>query len=287
MTRTMIAALACGLALSACGKQDLADTAGADGLAPESPAIETVDVANIDTVADLPRSIVVDDPHLKADVTFDEALFAKAPAIAMDVVEDAQIRIEAMLQDAKDYREADPDFFQPYVLRIDWKVVAEAGDVMSLEGFIFTYTAGAHGNYFTDARIYDSLTGKRMRLSEFFSEPQNAVRSHMNRVWLAAADQKLLKSGGRGNRADMQAEVEDLISADMVLAGLVSFAPSTEPGKFGGYTVHFAPYEIGSYAEGSYHITVPQQVFRDRLRQRYTNLFAGEPVEVTRADSPR
>lgn len=288
MTRIMIAALAGVLVLSACQKQDAPDIAAAGEVVPEAPSGGMVDVANIASVADLPRSIIIDDPHLKANVTFDEAMFAKSPAIAMDIVDDAQIRIEAMQRDAQDYQAADPDYFKPYVLRIDWDVVAEAGDVMSLEGFIFTYTAGAHGNYFTDARLYDSLIGNRIRLSDFFEAPQEAVGAHMNRVWLGFAEQKLLKSGGQGRHSEFLAEAEDLITPDMVLGALVSFVPSTEPGKFGGYTVHFAPYELGAYAEGSYHITVPQAVFHDRLKPAYANLFAGEPVEVVRPDdNPR
>ena len=287
MTRTAIAALVGLLALSACQKQEAPDMVRADEVIPAGGTSGDVDVASIGTVDDLPRSIVVDEPWLKAEATFDEALFAKAPAIAMDIVEDAQIRIDAMGQDAQDYQKADPDFFKPYVVKIDWSVVAEAGDVMSLEGFVFTYTAGAHGNYFTDARLYDSLTGERIRLSEFFNEPQASVQDHINRVWIGVAEQKILKAGGRGNLNALAGEAQELVSPDMVLAALVSFAPSTEPGKFGGYTVHFAPYEIGSYAEGSYHVTVPQSVFHHRLKPRYANLFGGEPADVVRPDGKR
>jgi hypothetical protein len=42
--------------------------------------------------------------------------------------------------------------------------------------------------------------------------------------------------------------------------------------------VHFAPYEIGSYAEGAYKAVVPQSVFRDFLKPDYAALFAGGPV---------
>lgn len=285
MKRLALAALAGALLLSACQKKvrDLSDLSeSADDTGGDASA--TVDVATISSLDELPREIVVDEPYLKADVRFDEALFSKAPAIAMDIVDDAQIRIEAMSSDAQEYQKVDPDYFRPYGLRIDWNVIAESGNVMSLEGFVFTMTAGAHGNYFTDARLYDSVTGAPMRLSTFFGEPQAAVREHINRVWEGIAEQKVLKSGQAAGFRGYLAEAAELVSADMVLAGEVSFVPSTKPGKFGGYTLHFAPYDLGSYAEGSYHITVPQLAFRSRLKQEYLPLFGGEPVSVQRKD---
>ncbi len=275
--------LTCALLLGACKEKVRELPDAGDAASAEEIPYDSVDVASTKT-ADLPREIIVDEDHLKAEATFDEAMFRKAPAIAMDIVDDAQIRIEAMSQDAKAYQEADPDYFRPYGVRIRWQVVAEAGDVMSLEGFIYTFTAGAHGNYFTDARIYDSMTGEPMRLSTFFREPQEAIRAHMNRVWMGIAEQKMLKAGGSGNLERFTQEAAELVSADMVLAAEVSFVPSTVPGRFGGYAVHFSPYEIGSYAEGAYHITVPQSSFREELKQPYTNLFDGEPVEVKRPD---
>lgn len=287
MRLIMIATIASLLGVTACQKQDAPEIVRADDVLPGGTSTPTVDVAAIASTNDLPRNILVDESYLKAEASFDEALFAKAPAIAMDIVEDAQIRIEAMGTDAQEYREADPDYFKPYALRIDWKVVAESGDVMSLEGFVYSYTAGAHGNHFTDARLYDSLTGQRMRLSEFFAEPQKAIEAHMPHVWQGVAEQKALKAGAKASQGAFLNEAEELISADRVLAAMVSLAPSTEDGKFGGYTVHFAPYEIGSYAEGSYHVTVPQSAFRDRLKPRFTNLFAGEPVEVERPGDAR
>jgi hypothetical protein len=253
-----------------------AETAGTDETAA------SLDVAAIESVDELPREIIVDEAYLKAEATFDEAVFSKAPAIGMDLVEDAQIRIEAMSQDAQDYREADPNYFRAYGLRIKWGVVAEAGNIMSLEGFFYTFTGGAHGNYFTDARIYNSATGEPMRLSAFFQQPQAAVQAHMDAVWQGIARQKLRKGGRASDIEQFHSQARELVSADMVLAGEVNFVPSTVPGKFGGYVVHFAPYDIGSYAEGAYHVTVPQAAFRESLKQQYLALFDGEPVAVER-----
>ena len=55
-------------------------------------------------------------------------------------------------------------------------------------------------------------------------------------------------------------------------------AGSTVDGHFGGVIVYYAPYAIGSYAEGSYQATIPQTLFREDLRPLFRDLFAGDPV---------
>jgi hypothetical protein len=47
-------------------------------------------------------------------------------------------------------------------------------------------------------------------------------------------------------------------------------------------SLHYAPYEIGSYAEGAYHITLPQAGFHDLLKPEYADLFAGDPADIQR-----
>ena len=56
--------------------------------------------------------------------------------------------------------------------------------------------------------------------------------------------------------------------------------PSTEADRIGGLKVLFSPYDLGSYAEGSYEAVIPQALFRDALKPAYRPLFAGEPAVV-------
>jgi Deacetylase PdaC len=286
MKKLVLAALTGALLLTAgCQKKvrdlsDVSETSGA--VTGEDSEAAVMDVATIASVDELPREIIIDEPYLKAEVTIDEAVFAKAPAIGMDLVENAQIRIEAMSADAQEYQKADPTYFRPYGLRIKWEVVASAGNVVSLEGFHYTFTGGAHGNYFTAGRLYNGVTGEPMRLSMFLREPQAAINAHMDNVWTEIARQKVRKSGNVSDLERFRSEAMELVSPDMVLAGDVNFVPSTLPDRFGGYAVHFAPYDIGSYAEGSYHVTIPQSVFRDAVKQQYLALFDGEPVAFER-----
>jgi len=233
-------------------------------------------------VADLPRTLTVDDDVLKADVRFDEAVFGFAPAIAMDIVEDARIRLDAMHEDAATYKEADPEYFRPYGLKIDWIVSGASGRLAGLEGFVFTYTGGAHGNYMTDGRIYDTLTGDQLRFTDLLTDPAATSAALTLPIDESIAAAKAKRNGDFGSYEQFLGETKDALSGLDPLTGEISLVKSTEAGKLGGFVVHFAPYEIGSYAEGAYHIAIPQEKFRDYLKPEYAGLFAGEPAEIAR-----
>jgi hypothetical protein len=55
-------------------------------------------------------------------------------------------------------------------------------------------------------------------------------------------------------------------------------APSTEPDKSGGLSVHFSPYAVGSYAEGLYTVVVPWRGFERFLSPEGRAVFGGEPL---------
>ena len=288
LTLSVILLLAPVTVLGACGGENAAETPApaADGGDPAGSAVqpEALPDPHETDIADLPRAITVDNDLVKADIKFDEAIFGFAPAIAMDVVEDARIRLEAMQSDAKAYKEADPEYFRPYGLKIDWMVSGASGTLAGLEGFQFTYTGGAHGNYMTDGRIYNTLTGDQMRLADLFTDPGAASMALAGQVHRAIADAKVIRAGGTDSYETFLGESADAVTPPDILSGEVSLIGSTEKDKLGGFTLHFAPYEIGSYAEGAYHIDVPQADFHDFLKSEYADLFAGDPATVKRPD---
>ena len=238
--------------------------------------------AEVAATSDMPRFLLVDNETLKADVRFEEAIFSLTPAIAADLINDANGRIEAMQEDADTYREADPEYFRPYGLKIDWRVTGMAGTLAGLEGFIFTFTGGAHGNYMTDARIYNTETGKRMRAADLFTDPAAASAALFPDVFDAIASAKVERSGSPESRDTFLGEAKDALEGTSLLTGEISLIASTDDGKLGGIVLHFAPYEIGSYAEGAYHITLPQADFHDRLKPEFADLFAGVPADIQR-----
>ncbi len=259
---------------------EVADTVQGDDQAVQ-PAASIPDPQTTD-ISKLPRAIVIDEPEFKADITFAEGLFANAPAIAMDAAEDARIRIDAMRDDARAYKAADPEFFRPYGLKIAWTVSGESVGLISLERFFWSDTGGAHGNYSTDGRIYRKLTGDKVNFQDLFTDAHGAMAAVLDDVHGEIAAQKVRAGGDASAFARFKGEAADGLTMDDALQGNISLIGSTEPDRFGGFALHFAPYELGSYAEGAFHITVPQDSFRDFLKPEFQDLFAGEPVTIKR-----
>ena len=235
-------------------------------------------VAAPEAVADVPQHLEVTKDYFVGSARFDESLIAIAPDIAARLVEDARARLEAMDADALAYKQADPDYFNPYSLSIQWTLEAAAGDLISLDGFTAAYSGGAHGNYGTDARIYSLRRGEQVSLSDLLADSSGAMAASLPLVLSDIAEQRSQNVGGGASAETFRAETADALSADSILRGEIGLVASTDTGKFGGFVVHFAPYEIGSYAEGAYKSVVPKSVFRTFLKPEYARLFAGEPV---------
>jgi len=274
--------LACSAALgvlliASCGKTpDAPDTEVTQGA--ELPVGETQLVVDPEAIADVPQHLEVTKDYFVGSASIDDSLFEIAPDIAATLVEDARGRLEAMDADALAYKEADPEYFNPYSLSIQWTLKAAAGDLISLEGFTAAYSGGAHENYGTDARIYSLQNGKQVSLSDLLTDPAGAMAESLPFVLSDIAQQRTEKVGGGASAQTFRAETADAVSADTILSGELGLVASTQAGTFGGFVVHFAPYEIGSYAEGAYKAVVPQSVFGDFLKPEYAGLFAGGPV---------
>lgn len=279
MLRLACCAMMGVLLTSACSKKPEApDTDVTQGV--EQPAGDVPAEAGQGTVTavDTPHQIEVSKDYFTGSARVDDALFAVAPDLAAELLADARVRIEAMDEDARTYKEADPEYFNPYSLSIEWTLVAQAGDLISIEGFTGAYSGGAHGNYGTDARIHDLAAKTDIALRDLMADPEGAMAASLPVVLSEIGRQRSEKAGGGGSADTFRGEAADAISAESILGGEIGLAASNAADRFGGFAVHFAPYEIGSYAEGAYKVTVPQAVFQDFLKPHYAALFGGEPV---------
>lgn len=269
----------------ACGNADQKIDAAAEVTLSEPVVVPEVKpvLAEID-VSELPRQFLVETDLLHADIRIPDEVFVIAPALAQNLVSDVEAALETAKQTADAQRSIDPKGFRPHILRVEWQVTGAGGGLISLEQFIYDYSGGAHATFATHGRIYDTLTRESLSFRNFLVSPESAVNAHMDVILDALMVQKLA-AGVSPDAADMaRGELSDLVTADMVLSGAVSLVDATAPGKFGAYVVHFAPYEIGAFAEGAYHVTVPQSDFKPYLKPQYADMFAGAPIAVDRPD---
>jgi len=123
-------------------------------------------------------------------------------------------------------------------------------DLISIQGSVYTYTGGAHGNY-GDFPVNFCL--------------RNGAATEVNVADLFDARKKWRALLGRHLRRELirqeahyvvEGEVKE---ADLAKSENFTFSPA-------GIEFHFPPYEVGPYAQGAFHVTVPYSILRPVLR---------------------
>ncbi len=190
------------------------------------------------------------------------------------------------VQDAADA----PEFFRTYMSNEDWRVTHETKTYLSALGTRWLFTGGAHGNSGFSSVIWEKpragRMGREVDVASFFRNGASAdaeiwpllstfLYDAWEREWEARTGESVTVSG-QGWHVDAQKTLAQPAPSDM--ASVVTLVPSTEPGKAGGLAFHFAPYELGPYAMGTFSFTVPQQVFRPHLTVEATELFGGDAL---------
>lgn len=286
MKRLLLTASMAALMLAACSPK--AEAPAGSAPAGETPAAEEI-VAPADAPlpADLGSPIFeeeTDDYSIRAVV--DSKIAAFQPVLAEDLMTAAKGRLEQLKADAirdsaaaRERAEAsgEENWFSPYSMEIRFTQTAQEGDVISIEQFTSVYAGGAHPNY--------SMIGLVHERGEEYPTSLDAVVADVPafgaRLKTGLAEEKANRAYDDAARNNAAAEVEEILGDD-ANAGLVfghnfTLTPSTEAGKFGGITVLFSPYDAGSYAEGSYEITLPAAEIATMLTPAWADRFGGEP----------
>lgn len=126
---------------------------------------------------------------------------------------------------------------QSYNYRIEYY----SADLVSLSGEVFSYTGGAHGNTYFASKNYWIKDGKvvQLKLSDLFLPDSNFINSLSE---LCINDLKKQKAGWVTGGEVRRFKEEDL--------GIFVLSPA-------GLVFAFAPYVVGSYAEGPYFVNIP------------------------------
>jgi hypothetical protein len=146
---------------------------------------------------------------------------------------------------------------------------------VSIERDETEYTGGAHPNSNIETILWDRAVRKRISIRLFFTETaDNGPTMQAFTKTIAAG----LKAEKKKRKVEDQPNIDWFrnIEPSLLKIGPVVLAPSTEAGKSSGLTFNYAPYAVGSYAEGFYRAFVPWQSFRQYLSPEGIAIFAGE-----------
>jgi hypothetical protein len=135
------------------------------------------------------------------------------------------------------------------------------------------YTGGAHPNHWEDTILWDRTTNKRISIRPFFTETADngPTLNAMRQAVIASLKTEKKKRGAEGTNLDLIEGIEP----KLLQIGPVSLAPSTVHGKSSGLTFHYAPYAVGSYAEGGYVAFVPWEALKPYLTREGIAIFGG------------
>lgn len=257
----------------------------------EAAVVETAASADASAApADIPDAseLIYKNERESASVSFDidPAILAFDEALAAKIWVEAKTQVlEFANMAAQDQKTAEQDaatsgsesWFRTYSLDVTHRATAMDADFISVQHTVSQYTGGAHPNYFLGGSIYPRGQAEPLPLGAIVSD----VAAFDQQVVEGIVDQKLAR-GYEETRPALVASVNEMIapSAEIpdIFKGRFIFEESTEAGKFGGLSVLFSPYDVGSYAEGAYTVTIPAADLAPVLTPEWVDRFGGEPV---------
>ncbi len=219
----------------------------------------------------------VENDLLSASVEIPAELQVIAPRLDAALREEAINDINQLERDASE--SMDESFFRPFSLQYTWDMLAKSGDLISLRGFKYYDTAGAHPNYIIEGRLYDAGAQLELMTTDLFIDPAFATQQLVPAL---KAEIVRLKTERHREWGDAEgafaSEVDDLFKSRLDWLEAATPVASDREGQFGGLVVLFSPYDIGAYAEGSYEAVLPSPEFNRLLKPEYRALFSGAAI---------
>ncbi|TGE10447.1 DUF3298 and DUF4163 domain-containing protein [Hymenobacter fodinae] len=164
-----------------------------------------------------------------------------------DYQQDVGPLVEAALADtSSSYR---PAATLNYETEADTYVLWNKGNLLSIGFFVFDYSGGAHGNYGTTVRSYDTRTGRPLRYSDIFRPgTEHALEKLLGQY-------ARLTLGLRPGEPLSKALFENTLPVTHNV-----FLTS------GGAVFVYVPYEVASYAQGEIRVFVPFSALQPLLQ---------------------
>lgn len=247
MRHLFLAATVSLLALAACKKETPAPQPSAS-TAPSPVA----------TAAPAPagqaRSVKEDNDRYEFEYAYPAAADAIPTLKAKLEADLAQQRAElvAEAKEGKDDAKQGGYDYHPHSRMLDWKVVTNLPNWLSLSTIVSTFEGGAHPNYVYDAILWDKAANLQRDALDLFTS-KKALSAAIGPAFCDAIDRQRTKMRGEPivrESGDMFTNCLDPVDYTVILG-------SAGHRGFDRIGILVPPYEAGPYAEGSYEVTLP------------------------------
>ena len=142
--------------------------------------------------------------------------------------------------------------YRKHSSEVTWKVVTDLPRWLSLSADMYDYSGGAHGMSFFDGLLWDREQNMARTAADLFLS-KAALSSELRQPFCAALDKERAKRRGapvNRNSGDQFDECIDPVEHTIILG-------SSNGRTFDRIGVLVEPYAAGSYAEGTFDITLP------------------------------
>ncbi|MGQ0680752.1 PdaC/SigV domain-containing protein [Bradyrhizobium sp.] len=198
------------------------------------------------------------------------------PALAADSLAEGRKLIAKKAAEAERERKQEPELFRErgwsFERRYNFRSLVD-GRYLSIVRADYEYTGGAHPNSWSDTILWDQTAKKRINIRRFFNETADngPTLKAMRQGVIASLKAEKKKRGAEG----IDEGAIEAIEPKLLKIGPIALAPSTVEGKSSGLSFYYAPYAVGSYAEGEYAAFVPWETLKPYLSPEGVTIFGG------------
>ena len=151
----------------------------------------------------------------------------------------------------------------------DWSLAADTPQFLALAGEVYSFTGGAHGNTGHAVQIWDKAARRSMAIDALFSDWPRARKLIEPGYCAALAEMQRARRGTQPGSGGFDACPSLSEQPVVPYGGLSTTAMQLR--------VLIGPYVAGSYAEGSYIITLPwPEAVRPFVKPRYRPALFGD-----------
>jgi len=159
----------------------------------------------------------------------------------------------------------------PYYHSIVWKISTQTPRLVSVYSEEDDYQGGAHPNHTIETLLWDRTTKAPIETRRLF-QPNGDFRAIDSYICHQVEAARSKRAGEPISQARSGFACPKFADSRLVLI------PATDGTKVGAIDALYAPYDVGSYAEGPFEIRVPQSLLSSVLAPEFADQFGGEPV---------
>lgn len=194
----------------------------------------------------------------------DEENFSELSAALDKRVADARENqvdfIETNKEDALQRDADNPEYFGGFSSENEVLVKRADSLVTSLLFSGYSFTGGAHGNYYLHGESYDSKTGKELTISDVVKDTDALAPAISEQLDIFWSDVEFFE------------DFEETLQNSEELSWTIDY---------NGITFYFSPYTLAPYAAGTQTVTLSNEEYPDILKDEYKNAPASYGLQLS------